>query len=130
MRTRCPLPQTQLCHSRHGHRGRALELRESVEQSHPHMQLHPLTLPRARLHPLAHAVVGDLDGPTLQRVRVHALVHLAPLPSVPGPVLLAFALAFAQKLDACAVDEQVQWRGAAGGSLAAHADASGVGSPC
>lgn len=35
-------------------------------------------------------------------------MHFAPLPAVLGPVFLAFPLAFAHKLDARAVDQQVQ----------------------
>jgi hypothetical protein len=46
-----------------------------------------------------HAVVRDLNGPDLQRVGVHPQGHLAPLPPVLGPVLLAFPRAFAQELD-------------------------------
>jgi hypothetical protein len=60
-----------------------------------------------------HAVVGDLDGSNLQCVGVNAQVHLAPLPPVLGPVLLAFLFTFAQELDPGAVDQQVQ-RGGAG----------------
>jgi hypothetical protein len=41
-----------------------------------------------------HAVVGHFDGPDLQRVGVNAQVHLAPLPPVLGPVLLAPPLSF------------------------------------
>lgn len=33
-----PQPQTWLCYSRHGHRGRAPELRETVGQCHPNVQ--------------------------------------------------------------------------------------------
>ena len=61
---------------------------------------------------VSHAVVGDLDGPNLQRVPVNAQMHLAPLPSVLGPVFLALPFAFAQELDARAVYQQVQCRGA------------------
>jgi hypothetical protein len=60
-----------------------------------------------------HAVVGDLDGPDLQRVGVNAQGHLAPLPPVLCPVLLAFPRAFAQELDPGAVHQQIQ-RGGAG----------------
>ena len=51
--TRWPQPQTKLCHDGHGNRCRAPELREAVEQRHPHMQLHHLTLERACHDPLA-----------------------------------------------------------------------------
>jgi hypothetical protein len=51
-----PQPQTKPCHGEHGHRGRAPELREAVEQRHTHMQLHHLTLKRARYDPLAQAL--------------------------------------------------------------------------
>ena len=59
-----------------------------------------------------YAVVGDLDGSNLQRVGINAQVHLAPLPPVLGPMLLAFPFTFAQELDPGAVDQQVQWGGA------------------
>ena len=49
-------PQTQLCHGIHGHRCRVPELREAVEQSHPHLQRHNLTLKGARHDPLAQAL--------------------------------------------------------------------------
>ena len=211
--TRLPQPQTQLCHGTHGHRARAPELRETVEQSHTHMQLHHLPLKRARHHPLAqafeavhlglhqtsaviaaplfpdaapqsvtgsqrfvarmrshqgrlprlgvlargdhrlrislgnrrmarlgvvgtvptdagnrligwyllqqleqhgriaHAVVGHLDGPDLQRVGINTQVHLAPLAPVLGTVLLAFPFAFAKELNAGAVHQQFQCGG-------------------
>ena len=57
MRPRQPRPYKQLCHSghRHSHRCRASQLREAVEQSHPHTQLRHLALKRAGHHPLAQA---------------------------------------------------------------------------
>ncbi len=61
---------------------------------------------------IAHAVVGHFDGPDLQRARVNAQMHLAPLTPVLGSVFLALPLAFAQELDAGAVNQQVQRRGA------------------
>ena len=45
---------------------------------------------------VAHAVVGDFDGPDLQRVGVNPQVHLGPLPPVLGAVLFAFPLANAE----------------------------------
>jgi hypothetical protein len=49
-----PQPQTQLCHGTHGHRARAPELREAVEQGHTHMQLHHLPLSRLLKYWFAH----------------------------------------------------------------------------
>lgn len=61
---------------------------------------------------ICHAVVGDLIGPYLQRIRVNPQVYLAPLAPLLGLVLLAFPVTLAQILDASAVHEQVQRRGA------------------
>ncbi|GKT21958.1 hypothetical protein AVHM3334_06645 [Acidovorax sp. SUPP3334] len=62
---------------------------------------------------IAHAAVGDLDGPYLQCLGIDAQVYLAPLPAVLGAVFLAFAFTFAQELDPGAVHQQVQGRAAA-----------------
>lgn len=60
---------------------------------------------------IAHAVVGHLDGPDLQRVGINTQVHLAPLAPVLGTVLLAFPFAFAKELNAGAVHQQFQCGG-------------------
>ena len=60
---------------------------------------------------IAHAVVGHLDGPDLQRVGINTQVQLAPLAPVLGPVLLAFPFAFAKERNAGAVHQQFQCGG-------------------
>lgn len=47
-----PKHQTQLCHSGHGHRDRAAQVREAVEQCHAHLQFCDLTLKRSGHDPL------------------------------------------------------------------------------
>lgn len=61
---------------------------------------------------IAHAVVGDFDGPNLQRLGIDGQMDIAPLTPVLGAVFLAFPFPFAQKLDAGAVDQQIQRRAA------------------
>lgn len=66
---------------------------------------------QARQHwGIAGGIVGHLDRPDFQRGRVNAKVDLAPLATVVGTMLLRLPLAFAQHLDACTVDQQVQSR--------------------
>ena len=65
---------------------------------------------------VSYAVVGDFDGSNLQRVRINAQVHLAPLAPILGPMLLAFPVAFAQEIDPRAAHQQAQCRGAGVGS--------------
>lgn len=63
---------------------------------------------RALRDPLSDGVGAQLDVAYFQRLRVAAQMDLAPFTPRLGSVLLAFALAFAQELDACAVDQQLQ----------------------
>jgi hypothetical protein len=57
---------------------------------------------------IAGGVVGHFNGPDFQRVRVNVKVDLALLATVIGPMFFGLPLAFAQHLDACAVDQEVQ----------------------
>ena len=57
---------------------------------------------------VANRVVSDLNRPDLQRLRVYGQMHLAPLPTVLGPVGASFPFAFAQELDTGGVHQQVQ----------------------
>lgn len=50
------------------------------------------------------AVVGDFNGPDCQRAGIDTQMHLAPLASILGTILIEFSLAFTQELDAGAVD--------------------------
>ena len=56
---------------------------------------------------VADTVVGDFHGTDLERGRVDPEMHLAPLATVIGPVLLRLPFAFAQHLDARAVHQQM-----------------------
>lgn len=54
---------------------------------------------------IAHRVVGHFNRPDFQRLRIDAQMHLTPLAAVFRAVLFRFPLAFAQHLDAGAVDQ-------------------------
>ena len=55
----------------------------------------------------------DLDAPDLQCLLINPYVYLAPDASFGAAMLARVPLAFTRCLDACAVDEEVQWSGAA-----------------
>jgi len=64
---------------------------------------------QARQHRrVAGRIVGHLDGPDFQRSRIDAKMDLAPLTTVVGAVPLRLPFAFAEHLDASAVDQKVQ----------------------
>lgn len=59
---------------------------------------------------VAGCVIGHFDSPDFQCGRIEAKMGLAPLAAVLRAVLLCFPFAFAEHLDAGAVDQQVQAR--------------------
>lgn len=68
---------------------------------------------------VADCVIGHFDSPDFQRRRIDAKMGLAPLATVARAVLLRLPLAFAEHLDAGAVDQQVQ-AGCRGACLDRH----------
>lgn len=56
---------------------------------------------------IASGVVGYFDGPDFQRGGINAQVDLAPLAAIVSPMLFGLSLAFAQHLDASAIDKKV-----------------------
>ena len=64
---------------------------------------------QARQHRrVAGRIVGHFDGPDFQHSRIDAKMDLAPLATVVGAVFLRLSFAFAEHLNAGAVDQKVQ----------------------